>query len=225
FRHMKNMLRLNGITSADGILADLGISSYQIDTAERGFAHRLQGPLDMRMNKSLQHNAEDILNSYDHQQLQHMFGEYGQVRNARTLANTISAARNRQEIETIEDFIKVITPVIKGNHNKYLSQVFQALRIEVNDELNALKEFLEQAKEILETGGRLVVISYHSLEDRIIKNFIRHGNTMATPDKDPFGGVKKHFKAINKKPIIPGEDEIKKNNRAHSARMRIAEKV
>ncbi|MBA2407858.1 MAG: 16S rRNA (cytosine(1402)-N(4))-methyltransferase RsmH, partial [Chitinophagales bacterium] len=185
----------------------------------------LQGPLDMRMNKSVQHNAEDILNSYSQQQLQRIFGEYGQVRNAKTLANTIAEARNQEEIETIEDFIKVVSPVIKGNRNKYLSQVFQALRIEVNDELNALKEFLEQTKEILKTGGRLVVISYHSLEDRIIKNFIRHGNTREAQEEDLFGGAKKHFRAINKKPIIPTAEEVKRNPRAHSARMRIAEKV
>lgn len=225
FRHLKKMMRIQGVSQADGILADLGISSYQVDTADRGFSHRFTGSLDMRMDKNLQLTAEDVVNSYDQQQLQKVFGEYGEVRNARTLAQAITAARNENEIETIEHFMEVISPLIKGNRHRYLSQVFQALRIEVNDELNALREFLEQSMEVLKSGGRLVVISYHSLEDRIVKNFIRFGNITGEPKKDFFGQEEKHFKVINKKPIEPGEEEIKRNPRARSARLRIAEKI
>jgi 16S rRNA (cytosine1402-N4)-methyltransferase len=225
FRHLKKMLRIKGIDQVDGILADLGISSYQVDTASRGFAHRMEGPLDMRMDKSVQLTAEDIVNSYDQARLQKIFSEYGEVRNARTLAQAITEARNENEIETTEELLTVISPVIRGGRNRYLSQVFQALRIEVNDELNALKEFLEQGKEVLKTGGRLAVITYHSLEDRIVKNFFRYGNTKGEPEKNFFGKEEKHFSIITKKPIEPSPREMKNNPRAHSARLRIAEKI
>lgn len=225
FRHLKKMLRVNGISEVDGMLADLGISSYQVDTTGRGFSFRLGGPLDMRMDKSLSLTAEDILNSYDSERLQKIFGEYGEVRNAKTLAETIVTGRNRNEIETVEAFTELISPVIRGNRTRYMSQVFQALRIEVNDELQALKEFLEQSLSVLKQGGKLVVISYHSLEDRLVKNFMRFGNFTGEAEKDFYGKEEKHFRLITKKPISPTEGEIKNNSRAHSARLRAAEKL
>ncbi|MEO6166082.1 MAG: 16S rRNA (cytosine(1402)-N(4))-methyltransferase RsmH [Chitinophagales bacterium] len=225
FKHLRRMLRVNGVEEVDGILADLGISSYQVDTEERGFAHRLEGPLDMRMDKHTSVTAADVLNEYAPSQLQRIFGEYGEVRNARTLAQLIADVRNLKRIDSIAEFITLIAPVIKGNRNRYLSQVFQALRMEVNDEMPVLQDFLEQGKQVLKSGGRLVVISYHSIEDRIVKNFIRYGNTTGEAVKDFFGREEKHFRAINKKPLEAGEEEVKRNPRAHSARLRIAEKI
>ena len=225
FKHLKRMLRVHGITEVDGILADLGISSYQVDTSERGFAHRFEGPLDMRMNKSGSLTAEDILNAYAPSQLQRIFGMYGEVRNARTLAQVIADARVNGRIDSVGRLIEVIAPVIKGNRNRYLSQVFQALRMEVNDELAVLADFLEQSKQVLKTGGRLVVISYHSIEDRLVKNFIRHGNATGEPVKDFFGREEKYFHSLTKKPVEPSAAEIGNNPRAHSARLRIAERT
>ncbi len=225
FRYLKKMLRVNGVSQADGILADLGVSSFQIDTPERGFAHRLEGKLDMRMDAGSHKTAADILNSYSAEQLQKMFGEFGEVRNAKTLSEKIVESRTVARFETIDAFINTIATVIKGNRNRYLSQVFQALRIEVNDELNALRDFLLQAKDVLKTGGRLVVISYHSLEDRLVKNFIRSGNTEGIDVKDDFGNKEFFFKAFTKKPLEASAEEIKLNPRARSARMRIAERI
>ncbi|MBP9883282.1 MAG: 16S rRNA (cytosine(1402)-N(4))-methyltransferase RsmH [Chitinophagales bacterium] len=225
FKHLKRMLRVHGITEVDGILADLGISSYQVDTSERGFAHRFEGPLDMRMDKSGSLTAEDILNAYAPSQLQRIFGMYGEVRNARTLAQVIADARVNGRIDSVGRLIEVIAPVIKGNRNRYLSQVFQALRMEVNDELAVLADFLEQSKQVLKTGGRLVVISYHSIEDRLVKNFIRHGNATGEPVKDFFGREEKYFHSLTKKPVEPSAAEIGNNPRAHSARLRIAERT
>lgn len=225
FKHLKRMLRVHGITEVDGILADLGISSYQVDTSERGFAHRFEGPLDMRMDKSGSLTAEDILNAYAPSQLQRIFGMYGEVRNARTLAQVIADARVNARIDSVGRLIEVIAPVIKGNRNRYLSQVFQALRMEVNDELAVLADFLEQSKQVLKTGGRLVVISYHSIEDRLVKNFIRHGNATGEPVKDFFGREEKYFHSLTKKPVEPSAAEIGNNPRAHSARLRIAERT
>jgi 16S rRNA (cytosine1402-N4)-methyltransferase len=225
FRHLKKMLRVQGVTQVDGILADLGVSSYQVDTAGRGFAHRLEGKLDMRMDVHAGKTAVEILNTYSAAQLQKIFSEFGEVRNAKTLAEKIVEARSGQPFETIDGFVKTIEPCIKGNPNRYLSQVFQALRIEVNDELNALSDFLEQTKSVLKVGGRLVVISYHSLEDRIVKNFIRSGNAEGLDVKDDFGNKEIFFHSINKKPIGSSAEEIKTNPRARSAKLRIAEKV
>lgn len=225
FKHLKRMLRVHGITEVDGILADLGISSYQVDTSERGFAHRFEGPLDMRMDKSGSLTAEDILNAYAPSQLQRIFGMYGEVRNARTLAQVIADARVNGRIESVGRLLEVIAPAIKGNRNRYLSQVFQALRMEVNDELAVLADFLEQSKQVLKTGGRLVVISYHSIEDRLVKNFIRHGNATGEPVKDFFGREEKYFHSLTKKPVEPSAAEIGNNPRAHSARLRIAERT
>ena len=225
FKHLKRMLRVHGITEVDGILADLGISSYQVDTSERGFAHRFEGPLDMRMDKSGSLTAEDILNAYAPSQLQRIFGMYGEVRNARTLAQVIADARVNGRIDSVGRLLEVIEPAIKGNRNRYLSQVFQALRMEVNDELAVLADFLEQSRQVLKTGGRLVVISYHSIEDRLVKNFIRHGNAAGEPVKDFYGREEKYFHSLTKKPVEPSAAEIENNPRAHSARLRIAERT
>ncbi len=225
FRYLKKMLRVNGVFQVDGVFADLGVSSFQIDTAERGFAHRLDGKLDMRMDVQSRKTAAEILNGYSAEELQRIFSEFGEVRNAKTLSEKIVGARLEKRFETIEGFIKVIAQTIKGNRNRYLSQVFQALRIEVNEEMNALKEFLAQSKEVLKQRGRLVVISYHSLEDRLVKNFIRSGNTEGIDVKDDFGKKEVSFLAVTKKPLEASEAEILMNPRARSAKMRIAEKL
>lgn len=225
FKHLKSMLRVNGISSVDGILADLGVSSFQLDTEERGFAHRMEGPLDMRMDKNASLTAEEVVNGYASSQLQRIFSEYGEVRNARTLATHLAEARFKLQIDTVGKLIQVMAPVIRGNKNRYLSQVFQALRMEVNDELAVLRDFLEQSGQVLKSGGRLVVLSYHSIEDRIVKNFFRYGNTSGETVKDFFGKEEKFFQLINKKPLEASEEEVKQNPRAHSARLRIAEKI
>ncbi len=225
FRQLKKMLRVNGINEVDGILADLGVSSHQIDEASRGFAHRFDAQLDMRMDQHASKTAHDVINRYNAVELQRVFGEYGEVRNAKTLAIKIEAAKFEKPIQSIEEFISVISTCIIGNRNRYLSQVFQALRIEVNDELNALQDFLEQSKTVLKKGGRMVVISYHSLEDRLVKNFIRNGNAVGEDEKDDFGNITKYFLPFNKKPIEASEEEIKLNPRARSAKLRIAEKI
>jgi len=225
FRHLKKMLRVHGVTKVDGILADLGISSYQVDSTHRGFAHRLEGKLDMRMDQQNEKNAATILNEYNESSLQKIFGEYGEVRNAKTLSEIIIEVREQKKFDLTEGFVKAIESCIRGNRNRYLSQVFQALRIEVNDELNALKEFLVQTSEVLKSGGRLVVISYHSLEDRLVKNFLRSGNVEGEERKDFFGNAEKIFKVISKKPVEASAEEIKRNPRARSAKLRIAEKI
>lgn len=225
FKHLKRMLRVHGMEKVDGILADLGVSSFQIDTEARGFAHRLKGPLDMRMDKRTALTAAEIINRYAPTELQRIFSAYGEVRNARTLALHIVAARTSGAIETIEQFIETIAPVIKGNRNRYLSQVFQALRMEVNDELAVLEDFLEQSKQVLKPGGRLVMITYHSIEDRIVKNFIRFGNTSGAAVKDFYGKEEKVFRSILKKPVEAGEEEVSRNPRSRSARLRVAEKI
>lgn len=225
FRHLKKYLKVLGTFPVDGILADLGVSSYQFDTAERGFSFRFNSDLDMRMNKENTKSAEAILNTYSEKQLQEIFSEYGEVRNAKTLATAIVAARREKAFQTIEDFLLAIEPVIAGIKNKYLAQVFQALRIEVNEEMEVLKDFLNQAVECLKPKGKLVVIAYHSLEDRMVKNFIKTGNVAGTIEKDLFGNHEKYFTVITKKPIEPNENEIKNNSRARSAKMRVAEKI
>ncbi|MBA3648095.1 MAG: 16S rRNA (cytosine(1402)-N(4))-methyltransferase RsmH [Chitinophagales bacterium] len=225
FRYLKNMLRVNNVQSIDGLIADLGVSSFQIDTSARGFSHRFGGPLDMRMDKRNKISAAAIINSYDENQLQKIFSEYGELRNAKTLAQIIVSARNQREINTIEDLMESIQSGIRGNSHRYLSQLFQALRIAVNGELEALKAMLMGSKNVLKSGGRLAVISYHSLEDRIVKNFIRTGNTEGELEKDDFGTIKKYFEPLNKKPITPGKEELIRNPRSRSARLRIAEKI
>lgn len=225
FREMKRFLRLHNGIPVNGILADLGVSSWQFDTAERGFSYRFEGPLDMRMNPTGGKTAADVLNEYDAESLQQMFSTYGEVRNSKTLANAIVETRRQKRFETIADLKALAQLNRMGEEHKYLAQVFQAIRIEVNDELGALKDFLTQSAEVLDKGGRLVVITFHSLEDRLVKNFMKHGTFDDEPVKDFFGKYELKFKLINKKPITAGEAELKQNTRSRSAKLRIAEKV
>ncbi len=225
FRYFKQSLRLEAVKKVDGVLADLGISSHQIDTADRGFSFRFDAELDMRMNQDGDLTAKHIINSYRAEALQQVFGQYGELRNARTLAKTIVNARVHQKIERIAQLLTVVAPVIKGKKNRYLSQLFQALRMEVNDEIAALKEMLQQATELLKPKGRLVLITYHSLEDRLVKNWIKHGTFDKEPEKNLYGHFYKPLKAVNRKVIVPTTSEIEKNPRARSAKLRIAEKL
>ncbi len=224
FSEMQRFLRLHKAIPVDGILADLGVSSWQFDTAERGFSYRFEGPLDMRMNRLAGKTAADILNEYDAEQLQEIFSRYGEVRNSKTLAQAIVEARNVKPFEMIADLKAVTEKTSKGGLMKYLSQVFQAIRIEVNDELGALKTLLQQSTEVLKPGGRLAIITFHSLEDRLVKNYIRNGNFEDEPEKDFFGKFELKYKAINKKPVEASEEEVRRNPRARSAKLRIAEK-
>lgn len=225
FRHLKRYLRLYGITKIDGLLADLGVSSHQFDEAERGFSFRFDADLDMRMGKTADRSAADLVNHYSLEDLQKVLGEYGEVRNARTLALAIVAAREQQEIKTIKDLLQIVEPNIRGHYNRYLAQVFQAFRIEVNDEMGALREMFEQATELLQPGGRLVVLSYHSLEDRLTKNFLRSGNASGEFTKDFYGNIDRPYQLVNKKPILPNEAETTQNPRARSAKLRVGERV
>ncbi len=225
FEHMKRFLKLNNLTQVDGILADLGVSSYQFDTAERGFSTRFNAALDMRMDQDSKMTAADVLNNYDAAELQRVLGEYGEVRNARTLANAIVGARTVVPMNTTADLLAIADPLSMGNVNRYMAQVFQALRIEVNKEMEVLEAFLQDAADCLKPGGRLVVISYHSLEDRLVKNYIRAGNASGEPVRDVFGKSDIPLKAITKKPIEADAEELKINPRSRSARMRVAVKV
>lgn len=225
FRYLKNFCRLHHAIPVDGILADLGVSSYQFDQAERGFSIRFDAELDMRMNRSSALSAKEIVNTYSEADLHRIFGMYGEIQNAKSLANTIVTARLNKEIITVADLKNAIMARIpRGKENKYLAQVFQALRIEVNQELEALKDFLVQSAEVLESGGRLVVMSYHSLEDRLVKNFIARGKFSGEVEKDIYGNDNKPFDAVSRGAITASEDEIKSNNRARSAKLRIAVK-
>ncbi len=225
FRELQKYLRLYGIRKVDGILADLGVSSHQLDAAERGFSYRFDADLDMRMNTKSGDTAADLLNKLSADELQQLLGEFGEVRNARTLAQAIVSERQKQSIKTIHDFLMIIEPNIIGNRFRYLSQVFQALRIAVNEEMEALKAFLMQAQELLAPGGRLVVLTYHSLEDRLVKNFIKSSTFDGSHIQDEFGNITKYFRAVNKKAIEPSQQEIKRNSRSRSAKMRVAEKI
>jgi len=227
FRFLKNYLRLHGITKVNGILGDLGVSSHQFDEASRGFSIRFDAELDMRMNQQNELTAKKIVNEYELKQLVFIFKEYAEIHNAAKLAGQICEAREINEISTTTDLkeaIKYCTP--KFEEHKYLAKVFQALRIEVNQEIEALKECLTQCLDILESEGRLVVISYHSLEDRLVKNIIRSGNIEGVEERDViFGTKKKIFKNLTSKPITPSETEIKLNTRARSAKLRVAIKI
>ncbi len=228
FRHLQRFCRLHKITQVDGILADLGVSSHQFDTADRGFSTRFEGDLDMRMDQRQELTAFEVVNTYDEQQLHKLFEQYGEVTNSKTLARTIVQVRKTVSLKTIANFKQALHAVVKGNPNKYFAQVFQALRIEVNDELGALKEMLQQVPPLLKPAGRVAIITFHSLEDRIVKNFFRKGNFEEEEvDVDPFGTKTSTppLKAITKKPIVPTEAEMKRNPRARSARLRVAEKV
>lgn len=226
FRYMRSFLRLHGYPEVDGILADLGVSSYQFDTAERGFSTRFDGPLDMRMDKRGELTAEEVLNSYSEQELHQIFEQYGEVRNSRQLARHIVTHRDKTPLNSIGVLKALLEQVMKGKPNKYLAQVFQALRIEVNDEMGALKDLLEQSVKCLKKGGRLSIITFHSIEDRLVKQFMKHG-AWGEPEKDVFGRLVKEpeLKPLSNKPIEPTETEIKENPRARSARLRIAEKL
>jgi len=225
FRYLKNFARLHGVIPVDGILADLGVSSYQFDQADRGFSIRFDAELDMRMNQSGDLTARQVVNTYDEGDLHRIFGIYGEIQNAKSLARTIVTARLNGSIDTIADLKNAIAGLIpRGKENKYLAQVFQALRIEVNQELEALKEFLIQASEILKPGGRLVVMSYHSLEDRLVKNFIAKGKFSGELVKDIYGNDDRPLVAVSRGAITASEEEIKQNNRARSAKLRIAVK-
>ena len=226
FKYIRNFLRYHGVEKVDGILADLGVSSHDFDVAERGFSFRVSGALDMRMNRDSKTTAADVVNDYPEEQLIKIFREYGEVDNAYRLTKQIVAARQLQPIKTIDQFKSVISDCVsKKNEAKYLAKVFQALRIETNGELEVLKDFLVQSAELLKPGGRLVVITYHSLEDRLVKNFIKAGNFEGKQDKDFYGNVSSVLKAVNRKVIIPNDEEIARNPRARSAKLRIAEKV
>jgi 16S rRNA (cytosine1402-N4)-methyltransferase len=223
FRYLKNNCRLHGVIHVDGILADLGVSSHQFNQAERGFSTRFDADLDMRMNPSSSLTAKEIVNTYSEDRLHKLFGIYGEVQNAKTLAKTIIVSRLNKHIETSSQFKQAIANCIpKGKENKYLAQVFQALRIEVNQELEALQKFLEQAAQLLKPGGHLLVMSYHSLEDRLVKNFITKGKFKGELEKDFFGNPIKPLEAVNRRAITASEEEIKKNKRARSAKLRVA---
>lgn len=226
FRYMKRYLKMHGVTGVDGILADLGVSSYQIDEAERGFSTRFEGELDMRMDRNAPKGAKEVVNTYSEKDLHKVLGMYGEVRNAKTLASAIVAARTNKPIITSGDLKEVLVSYApRGKENKYYAQVFQALRIEVNEELKALEEMLVQAGEVLNEGGRLVVMSYHSLEDRMVKNFINKGNVQGNEEKDFYGNLLRPLEPVNKKPITASVEEVAQNSRARSAKLRIAEKI
>jgi len=226
FRFIHNYTLLHHEEGLDGILADLGVSSHQFDTAERGFSFRYSAPLDMRMNVQGSKTAADIVNSYTQEELERVLKIYGEIENARHAAQLIAAARAKAPIMTTDNLDNAIAAALPTfAEHKYLAKVYQALRIEVNDEMRSLEKFLEGAAASLGTGGRLVVITYHSLEDRMVKNFIRTGNTEGVDVKDVFGRSNAPLKAVNRKPILPEEDEIANNTRARSAKLRIAGKV
>jgi len=226
FRHLQRFLRFHHVKKVNGILADLGVSSHQFNAAERGFSTRFDAKLDMRMNQTDEKTAVDVIRNYPEERLHKIFEQYGEVTNSKTLAKRIVAQRNIQSIVTINEFKNAIYPVVKGNPEKYFAQVFQALRIEVNDELNVLKEMLEQSAAVLETGGRIAVITFHSLEDRLVKIFFKNGNFENEQVHDLYGNISKNeLKVITKKPIVPSAEELKINPRSRSSKLRIAEKI
>ena len=226
FGYLKNNLRLLGYKQVDGILADLGVSSHQFNEPERGFSTRFEADLDMRMDQQRALTAAVVLNTYSEEDLHRIFGLYGEVQNAKSLARTIATARLEQPIQTLSGFKNVIAAHIpRGKEHKYMAQVFQALRIEVNAEIEVLERFLGQCAEVLKPGGRLVVISYHSLEDRPVKNFIAKGKFKGEVEKDFFGNDQKPFSIITRKAIVADEEEIARNNRARSAKLRIGERL
>jgi 16S rRNA (cytosine1402-N4)-methyltransferase len=226
FRHLQRFLKLYKAIPVNGILADLGVSSHQFDTAGRGFSTRFEGALDMRMDKRSPLTAAQVLQTYSAAELQLLFQEYGEVTNARTLAQTIVQQRKAHPLRSIGEFKSLIQPIVKGNPAKYLAQVFQALRIAVNDEMGALKDLLLQSAEVLKPGGRLAIITFHSLEDRLVKNFMKTGYFESQETSYTFTATPpKTFRLITKKPVIAGEEELKRNPRARSAKLRIAEKM
>ena len=226
FRHLKRFLQLHGIKEVDGVLADLGVSSHQFDEAARGFSTRFEAALDMRMDQRQERMAADVLNRFSEAQLHKLFEQYGEVTNAKTLARTIIAARSTKPIQTIEGFKAAVHDVVKGAPARYFAQVFQALRIEVNDELGALRELLEQLPQVLRKEGRAAIITFHSLEDRLVKQFFKRG-TFEEADENPFEmtTVANPLKIITKKPVEASAEEVKRNPRSRSAKLRVAEKA
>lgn len=226
FRYLEKYLRLHRVKQVDGILADFGVSSFQLDAPERGFSIRFDGPLDMRMGPSASMTAAELVNSYSAEELQRILGMYGEVKNARTLAQAIIQARTRKALETTQELKEILNKLApKYREFKYFAQVFQAIRIEVNQELAVIEEFLAQAPAILKPEGRLVVMSFHSLEDRLVKNFIKAGNVQGKEDKDMFGVVHRPLESVIRKPITASEEELKLNPRSRSAKLRIASKL
>lgn len=226
FRYIKNFLKYFGVEKVDAIFADLGVSSHDFDVPDRGFSFRFEGNLDMRMNQNAKTDAAKIINEYSEERLEQVFRMFGEIKNSRQLAAVICKKRNELRIKTttqLKEIVSECTP--RAIENKYLAQVFQALRIEVNEEMDALQEFLEASLKLLKPGGRLVVITYHSLEDRLCKNFMKTGNFEGKVQKDFFGNVTSPFKMVNKKVITPGAEELKVNSRSRSAKLRIAEKI
>lgn len=225
FRYLHNFLRYYDVEGVDAILADLGVSSHHFDDSERGFSFRFEGSLDMRMNKRAGKTAADIVNTYDEEQLANLFYLYGELKNSRKLASVLVKARMQNPIQTIGEFLEIVKPLFgREREKKELAKVFQALRIEVNQEMEALKEMLYAATEALNPGGRLVVITYHSLEDRIVKNLMKTGNIEGKAEQDFFGNVQTPFKLVNNKVIVPTDEEQTRNPRSRSAKLRIAEK-
>ncbi|WP_420387988.1 16S rRNA (cytosine(1402)-N(4))-methyltransferase RsmH [Roseivirga sp.] len=224
FRYLKRYLKLHGITQVDGILADLGISSHQIDEATRGFSTRGDADLDMRMDRSAAKSAKTVVNEYEEKELHKILGIYGEIKNARSVAAAIVSERFSKPFQTTFDLIDLLKKFApRGKEFKYYAQVFQAIRIEVNDEMGALEDFLMQSAEVLKPGGRLVVMSYHSLEDRMVKNFINKGKVFGEVEKDFFGNELKPFRAVNRKPVTANQQELTENSRSRSAKLRVAE--
>jgi 16S rRNA (cytosine1402-N4)-methyltransferase len=225
FRHLQRFLRLEGISAVDGVMADLGVSSHQFNEAERGFSIRFNADMDMRMDQRQTLTAFDVLQTYTEQRLHKLFEQYGEVTNAKTLAKKLVTVRSIASLKTIDGFKNAIREVVKGNPNKYFAQVFQALRIEVNDELGALKEMLAQIPSLLKPGGRAAIITFHSLEDRLVKNFFRRGS-FDEPTENPFTNTNiiNELQVVTKKPILPSSAEQKENSRSRSAKLRVAEK-
>ena len=225
FFHLNRYLKFFGITKVDGILADFGVSSHQFDSGSRGFSTRLEGPLDMRMNTKGEFSAREVVNEYSTEELQQIFKDYGELRIAKKLANHIVKEREKNPIETTQGLVQLLSPILpKHVFNKTIAQVFQAVRIEVNAELEVIKSFLEQSIEVLQLGGRLVCISYHSLEDRLVKIFIREGNFVGKAESDLYGNRTLPLKKVGNLQI-PSDEEIKENNRARSGKLRIAERI
>ena len=225
FRHLKKYLRFHGVTQVDGILADLGVSFHQFDQADRGFSTRFESELDMRMDQRQRKSAIEVINESNEADLIHLLSAYGEIKNARTLASRIVQARTQGKLERTEQLKEVaLTVAPRGKEVKYLAQLYQAIRIEVNDEMGAVKELLEQSIDVLKPSGRLVVISYHSLEDRLVKNFMNAGNFQGKQEKDFYGNLLRPLDPVNRKPLVPTQEEVNANNRSRSAKLRIAEK-
>jgi 16S rRNA (cytosine1402-N4)-methyltransferase len=226
FRYLYNFLRYHGVEQVDAVLADLGVSSHHLDEAERGFSFRFDGQLDMRMNKRAGMTAAEVVNTYPEERLADIFYLYGELKNSRKLASAIAKARANKQIVTIGDFLEIVKPMFgREREKKELAKVFQALRIEVNQEMEALKEMLQAATEALKPGGRLVVITYHSLEDRIVKNMMKTGNIEGRVEQDFYGRVQTPYRLVNSKVIVATEEEVNRNPRSRSAKLRIAEKI